>query len=162
MSQLSCFCAGCPWLWFIFVKCLTTKYVCSTLFYLLCNHLLFHIFFVHTFTLFWCFILINCRLWYEGTLKYLRESVTGTERGIWKKQNGSCMVGYGKQVWDTSGCAGMLTWLYCTCLKVFPVQSVEANDSDIICWCHWHASYIYWGVGIKGSMHETKGFSLGF
>ena len=38
--------------------------------------------------------------------KYLGESVTGVKLRVQKICNGSCVVGYGKQVGDAGGCAG--------------------------------------------------------
>ena len=37
-------------------------------------------------------LLINLRLQYEGTPKYLGESVTGLKFGLWKTQQGSCVA----------------------------------------------------------------------
>ena len=58
--------------------------------------------------------------------------VTGIEMGVLKVHNGSCMVGYGKQVGETSRCTGKSAQLCCTYVKVFPTQSAEADESDVI------------------------------
>ena len=62
-------------------------------------------------------LLINFRLWYEGTLKYLGESVTGTESGTQNLEDGSCIIER-KQGRDAGGCAGELVGLDCTCTKL--------------------------------------------
>ena len=43
--------------------------------------------------LFFVLFLINYRLWHEGALKYLGESVTGIEIGIWNLHSGLCRDG---------------------------------------------------------------------
>ena len=77
------------------------------------------------------------------------------------KKNSSCMAGYGKQVRDAGGCAGILAQPYCACVKGFPPQSAEADNHDIICWCHWCPSYVYWGWNKrKHAWHQGVEFSL--
>ena len=50
-------------------------------------------------------LLINFRLQYEGTPKYLREGVTGMKRGIQSSEDGSCVIER-KLGRDTSRCIG--------------------------------------------------------
>ena len=49
-----------------------------------CSSILYCLYIVSHFTIILCgYILINYRLWYEGALKYLGESVTGLKFRIW-------------------------------------------------------------------------------
>ena len=62
-------------------------------------------------------LLINFRLWYKGTPKYLGEGVTGMERGIQNLEDGSCIIGR-KQGGDTGRCTGMSVRFDCTCAEL--------------------------------------------
>ena len=58
-----------------------------------------------------CFnlFLINCRLWYKGTLKYLGESVTGSKFGIQNWWCGPC-IAVGNTKIGHQGCQWMCRW----------------------------------------------------
>ena len=79
---------------FCHVKHLTAACVC----FYHCNHLIICVHFYLFLYSFVILFLINSRLQYEGILKYMGESVTGIEIGIWNSHSSSCMVGKGKEV----------------------------------------------------------------
>ena len=62
-------------------------------------------------------LLINFRLWYEGTLTYMGEGVTGMERGIQNLEDGLCVIER-KQGRDAGGCAGKLVRFDCAYAKL--------------------------------------------
>ena len=86
-----------------------------------------------------CFVVdvVNkSRLQYEGTLKYLGESVTGIKFRFRKKQQGSGVaVVTGDSSGDASRCADELWHFFCICTVVF-LQKSRADDCDVIRWCH--------------------------
>ena len=63
--------------------------------------------------------LINLRLQYEGTLKYLGESVTGSEFGLWKIQQGSCIAEKDSRWRYWHRCRKILAIPWCMC-SAFP------------------------------------------
>ena len=65
--------------------------------------------------------MINFRLQYEGTLKYLGRVSWALKLG-YERYVMDCAWWVWEQVGDTSGCAGELAQLYCTCAKVFHAQ----------------------------------------
>ena len=76
-------------------------------------------------------IKINYRLWNQGTPKYLGESVTGVEIGIWKIHSSSCGwvrdIGQGHQ----QMCRQVDMTLLCM-HKGFSHLNEGADDSDVI------------------------------
>ena len=76
------------------------------------------------YTVLYCFYLINSRLWYKGTPKYLRESVTGLEIRIQNWQDSSCIADAAVRIngGNANRCAGGLVWLYCACTRFFPLE----------------------------------------
>ena len=51
-----------------------------------------HILYIVLYCLIHCLNLMNFRLWYEGTWKYLGESVTGSKNGMQNWRDGSCIA----------------------------------------------------------------------
>ena len=102
------------------------------LFYLLCHHLLFHIFLYILLYI----VLILCFNKLQALVQGHTELPGGECHRHQKRDTvdtySSCVVGYGKQVGDARRCTGVSVQLYCTCTKVFPTQSAEADDSDVI------------------------------
>ena len=94
---------------------------------------LHYIYFVNQLYLLY-YILINFRLQYEGTLKYLGESDTGLEFGIWKWWHGSCIaVGNSQQgCWQV--CRQISVDLLHIC-RAFPMekggQMILTSFSDV-------------------------------
>ena len=111
--------------------------------HLLCNHLLFHIFLyiiLHFFVE--ILFLINFRLWYEGILKYLGESVTGVESGSQDSVTVCAWLIGGKIGW---GCWQMCRHVGMTLLhmhKASPTLKEEADGCDVLRWCHYHSTYV--------------------
>ena len=100
-----------------------------------------------------CFNLINSRLQYEGALKYLGESVTGSGIGIWNLWDGSCVaVRYGRvgMLTDVQVCQHDST----AYAQGFCHLKREADDHDIIRWHHCCYAYIEGWELYKESMHE--------
>ena len=112
----------------------------------------------HTFVhkSFWHVILINCRLWYEGTPKYLGQSVTGSQIRIQNWQVAFCAVVKTVEI-AQQRCWQMCRWvgvtLLCMC-KVFPAGKREADDHDIILVMSKSSVYIEGREYIKGSALE--------
>ena len=100
-------------------------WLCSFPFILVCTC---HIF-VHK--SFWHFILTNCRLWYEGTPKYLGESVTGSEIGIQNWWVGSC-VATGTVRFIQQGCWQMHGWVGMTLLHIHKVYPTGTGKQMIM------------------------------
>ena len=73
-----------------------------------------------------CFVVgvVNkLRLQYEGTPKYLGESVTGTKFRLRKKQQGlDVAIVTGDSSGDAGRCADKLWHLLCACAVVFPPE----------------------------------------
>ena len=108
-----------------------------------------------------CFNLINFRLWYEDTLKYLGESVTGSEIRIWNWWDGSCVaVRDGRVGMPMDVQAGQHDSTVHA--QGFSCLKSEADVHDIIRWCLCHYAYIEdWGL-YKESTHKPWGSHLGF
>ena len=78
------------------------------------------------------FYVNKLRLWYEGTLKYLGESVTGMEIGLRKRQRGS----------DAFTLIGVLAWMPADVqtnggvskvhVQWFSCWKIRADDCDIM------------------------------
>ena len=102
------------------------------------------------------------KLWYEGTLKYLWESVTGMKFGLRKRQRGSdaSIVTRDSGI-DAGGCADKLQCFLCTCTVVFPLE-----DQSRQLWHHEMMSQwslmLFWEGTIKGEHTWTSGLSSGF
>ena len=80
-----------------------------------------------------CWECVNkLRLWYEGTPKYLGESVTGTEIGLRKRQRGlDAFIVFGGSGMDASRCADEQWCFQCAWAVVFPLE-----DQSRQLWCH--------------------------
>ena len=94
----------------------------------------------------------------SGTLKYLEESVTGLEIGIWNWQVGSC-VAIGTVRFIQWGCQQMHRQVGMTLLhmhEVFPARKGKQMIMTSFSWCHCHYAYVEGWEYIRGSAHELK------
>ena len=102
------------------------------------------------------------RLQYEGTLKYLGDSVTGTKFGLRKRQRGldAFIVTRDSSV-DASRFADKLWHFLCACAVVFPPE-----DQSRWLWHHEMTSQwslmLFWEGTIIGEHTQTSGLSSGF
>ena len=112
-----------------------------------------------------CFVVgvVNkLRLLYEGTPKYLWESVTGMKLGLRKRQRGSdASIATKDSGIDTSRCADKIWCFLCGCAVVFLLE-----DQSRQCWHHEMMSQwslvLSWEGTIKGEHTWTSGLSSGF
>ena len=120
------------------VRHLTATCVCFYHFNHLSHHtcLFFFIFVLIFVTLF----LINCRLRNKGATKYLGESVTGVEISILNLHSGLCIAGKGNRLGtlaDTQASSMTLLHMH----KGFSHLNEEADNCDVIRWCHCCSTY---------------------
>ena len=80
-------------------------------------------------------IIINSRLRYEGTLKYLGESVPGSKFGLWKTQQGSCVAEENSQ-WGCQHRHRQIPTIPLWMCSAFPAemreQTILMSFSDVI------------------------------
>ena len=88
----------------------------------------------HTCLFFVVAVVNKLRLQYEGTPKYLGESVTGTKFGLRKRQRGLDMtIVTGDSGSDAGRCADKLWHFLNTCTVVFLSHwKIKADDCDIM------------------------------
>ena len=67
-------------------------------------------------------LIINLRLQYEGTSKYLGKSVTGSKFGLWKTQQGSCIAE--ENSWQGH-------WQICRQIMVIPLHMCSAFPTEM-------------------------------
>ena len=98
---------------------------------------------------------------YEGTLKYLGESVTGMKTGLemrqWKTELNRTFITNGYLAWTLAGVqmnhsssSAHVQWFFC--------QNGGADDCDIIIQCHKDFSCIKGGNHKRGSATELEEF----
>ena len=100
------------------------------------------IYFVNQLYILYHILIINFRLQYKGTLKYLEESVTGLEFRIWKQWHGFCIV-VENSWWRCQWVHRQISMALLHMHNAFPtekgVQKILMSFSDIITtWLmHW-------------------------
>ena len=108
-----------------------------------------------------CFNLINSKLQYEGTPKYGGKSVTGSGMWIQNWWDDSCVA-------DRDGRTGIPTDAQAgqhdstAHAQGFSHLRREADNCDIIRWCHWCLTYVEGWELCKESTHKPLGSCLGF
>ena len=108
----------------------------------------------------WCMYAYQCVCIYACMYECRHIYVTGLEIRIQNWWDCLCVaVRDGRVGMPTDVQAGQHG--YCTCAR-FSHLKREADDHDIIRWCHCHCNNLKgWGL-YKGSMHEPQGCHLGF
>ena len=100
-------------------------------------------------------LLINSRFWYEGTPKYLGESVTGMKLGLWKTWQGSCIVEENSRTGSQCRCRQILVIPLCV-HSAFPAemgeQMILMSFGDVII-----ALLMHLGIGYKRKAHKSLG-----
>ena len=109
-----------------------------------------------------CWECVNkLRLWYEGTLKYPGESLTGTEIRLRKRWRGlDAFIVFRDSGMDASRCTDKRWCFWCACAVVFPMEDQSRQS-----WCHEmtsQGSLMLLREGtIKGEHIQTSGLSSG-